>query len=65
MTTTNQKLIQLMSKHALTSSDVAELVYVSRDTVHSWRVSNKATRFRVMPEGLLELLEIKIKQRES
>ena len=60
MPSTNQKLIQLMSKNALTSSDIAELVHVSRDTVHAWRVSSKTTRYRIMPKGLLELLEIKL-----
>jgi hypothetical protein len=60
MTTSNQQLIALMSKHRLSSSEVAKLTHVSIDTVHAWRSSPNTSRHRVMPKGLLELLEIKV-----
>ncbi len=64
MKTTNQKLNALIRKHDLTSQQVADLVQVSLDAVHSWRGSETTTRSRVMPKGLLELLEIKVGEKK-
>jgi len=58
--TTNKRLLRLIKKHALTSSQVAELVRVQPVTVEHWRQTPGGTGHRVMPEGALELLEIKL-----
>jgi len=60
MKTTNQKLIKLMSKHGLTLQQVADLLYVSVDTVKAWRVREDASRHNPMPKAFLELLKIKL-----
>jgi len=60
MATTNQKLIKLMSKHGLTSSDVAGLVRVQQTTVEKWRQTPGGVGYRAMSKGALELLKIKL-----
>ena len=56
---TNKRLLKLMSKHQLTSQQVADLVHVSLSTVQKWRQTPGNVSHYEMPEGLLELLEIK------
>ena len=60
MATTNQKLIKLMTKHGLTLQQVADLLYVSVDTVKAWRVREDTTRHNPMPKAFFELLQIKL-----
>jgi len=49
-----------MSKHGLTLQQVADLLYVSVDTVKAWRVREDASRHNPMPKAFLELLKIKL-----
>ena len=60
----NKRLLKLIKKHGLTSSRVAELVKVQPVTVEHWRQTPGGTGYRVMPDGLLELLEIKLGETE-
>ena len=62
--TTNKRLLKLIKKYALTSSEVAELVKVQPVTVEHWRQTPGGTGYRVMPDGLLELLKIKLGELE-
>ena len=60
----NKRLLRLIKKYALTSSQVAELVRVQPVTVEHWRQTPGSTGYRVMPDGLLELLKIKLGELE-
>jgi DNA-binding transcriptional regulator YiaG len=57
--TINEHLFALMSKHHLTSQQVADMLYVSLSTVQKWRQTPGNISHYEMPEGLLELLRIK------
>lgn len=57
---TNKRLLKLIKKHGLTSAKVAELVKVQPVTVEHWRQTPGGTGYRAMPDGLLELLQIKL-----
>ena len=61
----NKQLLRLIKKHGLTSSRVAALVWVERVTVEHWRQTPGGTGYRSMPDGLLELLEIKLGEKRS
>ncbi len=56
----NEKLIELMRTHGLTAQDVADLLFVSITTVQHWRVRPDAAGFNPMPDGMLELLQLKL-----
>ena len=56
----NKRLLTLMKKHDLDSSQVAELVGVKKVTVEHWRQNPEGIGFRRMPKTALELLEIKL-----
>lgn len=55
--TNQQSLKALMAEHQLDDAHIAVLLSVSASSVQSWRVGR-----RNMPDNLLELLEIKLKQ---
>lgn len=57
----SQRLKDLMSKHNLSAADVANLLNRSVQSVYEWRCINS----RDIPEQSLELLEIKLAQREE
>ena len=56
----NKRLLRLIDKYFLTSSQVADIVRVQPVTVEHWRQTPGGTGYRVMPDGLLELLQIKL-----
>ena len=56
----NKRLRTLMTKHGLTIKEVAELLFVSSVSVQHWRASEGAIGYRNMPQGYLELLQIKL-----
>ena len=60
MVNTNKRLLKLISKHNLTSAQVAAFVKVQPVTVEHWRQSPGGPGHRVMSDGMLELLEIKL-----
>ena len=60
MPTTNKKLLLLIHKHKLSSQDVADALHVTRSAVEKWRQAEGNQSHNAMPEGLLELLEIKL-----
>ncbi len=62
---TNKRLIRLMKKHSLSLQAVAELLYVTVDSVKGWRVREDSTRWTAMPRNLLELLEIKLGEKDG
>ena len=61
---TNKRLMRLIKKHRLTSAQVAEMCRVQKTTVEKWRQSEGNVSRSPMPEGLLELLQIKLERDE-
>ncbi len=61
---TNKRLMRLIKKHRLTSAQVAEMCRVQKTTVEKWRQSEGNVSRSTMPEGLLELLQIKLERDE-
>ena len=61
---TNKRLMRLIKKHRLTSAQVAEMCRVKKTTVEKWRQSEGNVSRSTMPEGLLELLQIKLERDE-
>jgi len=57
---TRIKLRHLMSQHNILNHDVARILNVPISTVASWRGSPEAGWSRIMPDNLLELLELKL-----
>ncbi len=60
MQTTNKKLMRLIKKHELTAQEIADLLYVSLSAVEHWKTPDTSVSHRVMPQAMLELLEIKL-----
>jgi|TARA_R110000824_G_scaffold149051_3_gene319131 DNA-binding transcriptional regulator YiaG len=58
------KLRQIMDAHGLTAKKTADLLSVSLSTVQHWRVRPDAAGFNPIPTGMLELLEIKLGERQ-
>tara|TARA_R100000808_G_scaffold1775_1_gene7601 strand:- start:8 stop:223 length:216 start_codon:yes stop_codon:yes gene_type:complete len=65
MRKTNKRLMRLIKKHGLTTAQVAELCRVSHGTVRKWRQTDGTVSANTMPEGLLELLEIKLGEKDG
>ena len=61
---TNKRLMRLIKKHRLTSAQVAEMCRVQKTTVEKWRQSEGNVSRSTMPEGLFELLQIKLERDE-
>ena len=53
-------LLRLIKKHGLTTQQVADLCLVQRRTVEAWRKSPDVSSHRTMPDGYLELLQLKL-----
>jgi len=53
-----------MSTYGLERREVAELVKVKLDTVNSWLVSHESSHCEEMPDMAIELLELKLKDRQ-
>ena len=64
MAKTNKRLMRLIKQHGLTTAQVAEMCRVQPTTVKKWRQSPDVVSSNTMPEGLLELLEIKLGETE-
>ena len=56
----HKRLAKLISEFGLTSAQVAHLCRVEVGTVHNWRKDPSVVSHRTMPEGSLELLELKL-----
>tara|TARA_R100000808_G_scaffold17734_1_gene39097 strand:- start:2923 stop:3132 length:210 start_codon:yes stop_codon:yes gene_type:complete len=63
-TKTRNALVRLIKKHGLTTQQVADLCLVERGTVESWRKSPDVSSHRSMPPGYLELLQIKVGEKQ-
>ena len=60
MTTTNQRLIEIIEYDEVKPQDIANALYVSLSTVEHWKTPKTNVSHRVMPKAMLELLEIKV-----
>lgn len=60
-----EKLIELMSAHALERHDVAELLKVTRDSVDRWLLPHGMSRALDIPDMAIELLTIKLERRAA
>lgn len=56
-----EKLKKIMQQHHLSAPVVAEMLGRSAHTVRVWRCCNK----NIIPDQLLELLQLKLAQREA
>lgn len=56
-----KRLRELMARHHVDIGDVATLLSRSKKTVRMWRSRNEPS----IPDGLLELLELKLTQRSA
>ena len=60
----HRRLAKLISEFGLTSANVSSLCRVEVETVRSWRKDPSVVSHRTMPDGSLELLELKLGKRE-
>jgi len=60
----NRRLLWLVKEFGLTSAQVASLCRVEVGTVSCWRKRPDVSSSRVIPNGSLELLELKLGVRE-
>lgn len=60
----HKRLAKLISEFGLTSVEIANLCRVKVGTVHNWRKDPSVESHNTMPEGSLELLELKLGKRE-
>ena len=60
----HKRLAKLIGEFGLTSADVAHLCRVEVGTVQGWRKDPSVVSHSTMPEGSLELLELKLGVRE-
>jgi len=58
------RLLLLIKKFGLTSAQIASLCCVKVGTVQGWRKDPSVVSHNTMPEGSLELLELKLGVRE-
>ena len=57
----NIKILKaLMKKHELTRPDVAALLCMSLSSIDAWLTDNGSTRYRKMPDRMLDLLQYKL-----
>ena len=56
----HKRLAKLIGEFGLTSAQVAHLCRVEVGTVHNWRKDPSVVSHRTMPDGSLELLELKL-----
>jgi hypothetical protein len=55
-----QRLIDLIADHKLDRRDIADLLYVRRETVDHWLYSGESKNHEEVPEMAIELLEYKL-----
>ena len=60
----HKRLAKLISEFGITSADVAHLCRVEVGTVNNWRKNPSVVSHRTMPDGSLELLELKMSKKE-
>ena len=60
-----ERLMTLIADNNLERREVAELVKVKRETVDNWLVSHESKHHEEVPDMAIELLEIKLSQREK
>ena len=60
-----ERLIDMIAEHNLERLDVAQMLKVTRDTVDCWLLPNESSRHEEVPEMAVELLEYKLKDRQS
>ena len=58
-----EKLMEMMSEHGLDRREIAELVWVKRETVDHWLAPHVSKHCEEIPDMAIELLELKLKQR--
>ena len=56
----HKRLAKLISEFGLTSVEIANLCRVKVGTVHNWRKDPSVESHNTMPDGSLELLELKL-----
>jgi len=60
----HKRLANLIGEFSLTSADVANLCRVEVGTANCWRKDPSVSSRRTMPDGSLELLELKLGKRK-
>ena len=60
-----ERLMTLITDYNLERREIADLVKVKRETVDNWLVSHESKHHEEVPDMAIELLEIKLKQREQ
>lgn len=60
-----EKLIDLITEHGLERGDVAEMVMVKREVIDHWLASSESRQHEGIPDMAIELLELKLKLRNS
>ncbi len=60
-----ERLIDLITTYKLERRTIAELVKVKPDTVDNWLVSHESSHYEEMPDMAIELLELKLKDRQK
>ncbi len=58
------RLIELLADHELERREVAEMLKVKTDTVNHWLASHESHNYEEMPDMAIELLEIKLGNKE-
>ena len=60
-----ERLFDLISTYGLERREVAELVKVKPESVDNWLVSHESSHYEEMPDMAIELLELKLKDRQK
>lgn len=60
-----ERLIDLITEHGLDRREIAELLKVKRDNVDRWLLPNSAKGHEEVPEMAIELLELKLRDRDA
>lgn len=58
------RLIELLSDHELERREVAEMLKVKAETINHWLASHESHNYEEMPDMAIELLEIKLGNKE-
>ena len=58
------RLIELLSDHELERREVAEMLKVKTETINHWLASHESHNYEEMPDMAIELLEIKLGNKE-
>lgn len=58
------RLIELLADHELERREVAEMLKVKTDTINHWLASHESHNYEEMPDMAIELLEIKLGNKE-